>query len=105
MKFHHNIARSHVSESIKSYLKSNGFTIIRHPPYSLDLAPSDFWLFDYIKRQLTDHKSRKSLEQEITEILENIPKEEYQKTFNKWLERMELCIKKQGNYFEHLINK
>jgi len=71
----------------------------------LIFLPSDFWLFDYIKRQLTDHTNRKSLEKEITEILENIPKEEYQKTFNKWLERMELCIQNQGHYFEHLINK
>jgi len=105
MKFHHDNAKPHVAKCVKSYLNSNGFTIIRHPPYSPDLAPSDFWLFDYIKRQLTDHTNRKSLEKEITEILENIPKEEYQKTFNKWLERMELCIQNQGHYFEHLINK
>ena len=105
MKFHHDNAKPHVAECVKSYLNGNGFTIIRHPPYSPNLAYSDFWLFDYIKRQLTDHKSRKSLEQEITEILKNIPKEKYLKTFNKWLERMKPCIKNQGSYFEHLINK
>ena len=47
MKFHHDNAKPHVAECIKSYLNGNEF-----------------------------HKSRKSLEQEITEILEKIPKEE-----------------------------
>jgi len=105
MKFHHDNARPHVAQSVKSYLKREGFLTIRHPPYSPDLAPSDFWLFDYIKRNLTDHTTQKSLEHEITAILQNIPKEEYLKTFNKWLERMELCIKNEGHYFEHLNNK
>ncbi|CAF3331902.1 unnamed protein product, partial [Rotaria sp. Silwood2] len=28
--------------------------IMSHPPYSPDLAPCDYWLNDYIKRNLTD---------------------------------------------------
>ena len=80
-------------------------TIIRQPPYSPDLAPLDFWLFDYIKCRLDNHNDAQSLSEQITEILEKIPKKEYLKTFEKWLERMELCINNQGDYFEHLINK
>ena len=72
-----------------------------HPPYSPDLAPSDFWLFDYIKQRLDDHTSAESLIRQITAIVRSIPKEEYLKTFQKWIERMELCIKYEG----HLINK
>ena len=53
---------------------------------------------------MTDHKDRKSLVKEITEI-PKIPKEESLKTFNKWLERIVLCITNQGHYFGHLINK
>ena len=48
-----------------------------HPPYSPDLAPSDFWLFDYIKQRLTDQPDAKSLGKQITEIANSIPKEEY----------------------------
>jgi len=40
---------------------------------------------------------------QITEHLENIPKEEYLKTFQKYLERMQLCINNRGDYIEHLI--
>ena len=47
-KFHHDNdnAKPHVAERVKSYLKRNGFTIIRQPPYYPDSALSDFWLFD-----------------------------------------------------------
>ena len=104
MKIIHDNARPHVDKSVISYLEQEGLRIIRHPPYSPDLAPCDFWLFDYLKQRLTDHTYQNSLEHEITGILQNIPKEEYLKTFNKWLERMQLCINNNGHYFEHLIN-
>jgi len=28
------------------------FTVVPHPPYSPDLAPSDFWLFPKLKEML-----------------------------------------------------
>ncbi len=90
-------------QSVITYLNEQKMTIINHPPYSPDLAPSDFWLFNRIKTSLTDHTSAESLVSQITSIVENIPRSEYQKTFNKWIERMELCITNKGDYFEHLI--
>lgn len=74
-----------------------------HPPYSPDLAPSDFWLFDYIKQRLDTQSDANSMMKAITAIVSSIPKQEYLKTFEKWIERMELCIKNKGHYFEHLI--
>jgi len=78
-------------------------SVLSHPPYSPDLAPSDFWLFNYIKTRLSDHNDVQSLYEAVTEILENVPKDEYLKAFKKWKERMELCIKHEGKYFEHLL--
>lgn len=75
---------------------------MEHPPYSPDLAPSDFWLFDHIKKQLTDNTDVQSLSNQITKVMKNTPHMEYLKTFHKWIERMELCIKYDGEYFEHL---
>ena len=40
---------------------------------------------------------------QIKEHLRIIPKEEYLKTFQKYLERMQLCINNRGDYIEHLI--
>ena len=47
---------------------------MNHPPYSPDLAPSDFWLFDYIKKRLTFNPDAKSLMKQITGIVNSIPK-------------------------------
>jgi histone-lysine N-methyltransferase SETMAR len=103
LKFHHDNARPHTHSSVIAYLERQNFTIMDHPPYSPDLAPSDFWLFNYIKQRLSDHTSVESLNREITEIVSSIPEKEYRKTFDKWLERMECCIKNKGHYFEHLL--
>lgn len=74
-----------------------------HPSDSPDLALSDFWLFDYIKTRLSYHTSAQSLINEITRISSSIPKEELKKAFDMWVERMELCIKYGGDYFEHCL--
>lgn len=103
LKFLHDNARPHIHQSVIAYLESQNFTIIDHPPCSPDLAPSDFWLFNYIKERLSDHTTVKSLTRQITEIVSSIPEKEYRKTFDKWLERMECCIKNKGHYFEHLL--
>lgn len=47
--YHHNNARPYTAnESVKKTL-DQGFTFINHPPYSLDLAPSDLFLFSELK--------------------------------------------------------
>jgi len=101
LKFHQDNAIPHVASTVITFLKDHEFIIMDHPPYSPDLAPSDFWLFDYIKTRLSDHTSEKSLISEITKICNAIPKKELETTYDKWVERMELCIKFKGDYFEH----
>ena len=103
MKFLHDNARPHVTKEVISYLDEAGIKIVPHPPYSPDLALSDFKLIDYVKTRLDDHTNIESQRRQITKILQAIPKEEYKKTFDKWLERMQLCINNNGDYFEHLI--
>ena len=74
-----------------------------HPPYSPDQAPSEFWLFGYLKRQLDSYSDSKSLQQAVTKTIRVIPQDEYRKTSNKWIEQMQLCIANKGEYFEHLM--
>ena len=105
LKFHHDNARPHVAQSVTEHLEQQKFIIIEQPPYSPDLAPSDFWLFDYIKQRLDEHTSAESLVRQITKIVRDTPIKEFQRTFEKWIERMELCIKFKGDYFEHEIKK
>ena len=74
-----------------------------HPPNCPNLSPCDFWLFDLIKRNLSDHNDAQSLHDAITEFMYSLYKEEYRKAFDKWIERMQLCVDNQGHYFEHLM--
>ena len=99
IKMLHDNAKSHVAKKMIVYLERENIKTIRHPPCSPDLAPCDFWLFDYIKQHLNDHSNLNSLQKEITKTLNEIPKEEYAKTFKKWLERMQLCINNDGYHF------
>jgi hypothetical protein len=47
---------------------------ILHLAYSLNLAPSDFFLFGYVKRKLTEYDTHdwQSLESAITHIFDEI---------------------------------
>ena len=56
-----------------------------------------------MKHNLIDRSNEKSLAHAVSKVVKNIPEEEYRKTFEKLLGRMELCINNRGDYFEHLI--
>ena len=74
MKFHHNNTRPHMHKSFLEYLKEEKFVIMSHPPYSPDLAPRDFWLFDYIKARLVTCSYAQSLSNAIIRIVGDIDK-------------------------------
>ena len=103
MKFLHDNARPHVHSNTRNFINSSGIIEIDYPPYSPDLAPCDFGLFDYIKKHLDDEIDQESIEKAIIDILKNIPRNEYLKTFRKYKERLEYCLLAEGDYFEHLM--
>ncbi|GBP90765.1 Mariner Mos1 transposase [Eumeta japonica] len=41
----HDNARPHVAVPVKNYLKTLDWEVLPHPPYSPDIAPSDYHLF------------------------------------------------------------
>ncbi|KAG5320966.1 MOS1T transposase, partial [Pseudoatta argentina] len=43
--FLHDNARPHVAKPVKTYLETLKWEVLPHPPYSPDIAPSDFHLF------------------------------------------------------------
>ena len=103
MKILHDNARPHVHKNVDNFLRENGIIKIQHPPYSPDLAPCDFWLFDMLKQELTSHANAQSLNKQITKILSEVDRKEYAKIFHKGLEWMQCCINNKGDYFEQIL--
>jgi histone-lysine N-methyltransferase SETMAR len=45
-------AKAHTAQKCRTVCEENGLRLVPHPPYSPDLAPSDFLLFGYVKELL-----------------------------------------------------
>jgi transposase len=54
--FHQNNTPVHKSIRTTAKLHELGYELLHHPPYSPDLAPSDFFLFADLKRMLAEKK-------------------------------------------------
>lgn len=54
--FHQDNAPCHKSVRTMAKINELGFELLPHPPYSPDLAPSDYWLFADLKKMLQGKK-------------------------------------------------
>ncbi|GFV71465.1 mariner Mos1 transposase [Trichonephila clavipes] len=58
VRFHHDNARPHTANRTTALVERFGWEMVSHPPYSPDLAPSDFHLFPELKKTLAEPNSR-----------------------------------------------
>jgi len=52
----HDNARPHVAKVVKKYLETLKWDVLPYPPYSLNIAPSDYWLFRRMQHDLASHR-------------------------------------------------
>jgi hypothetical protein len=71
-----------------------------HPPYSSDLAPSDFFLSGYVKGKLMGYcaETPSELLVRIRVILAEIPWETLNAVFLERIERLQKCVQVDGEY-------
>jgi histone-lysine N-methyltransferase SETMAR len=91
-------ASPHNSRRSQECLETHRARRLQHPPHSPDLAPSAFFLFEYLKDKLTDFDSRnrEDLKSAITSIFNEIDKESLVAVFLSWIERFKWVIRKKG---------
>ena len=73
-----------------------------HPPYSPDLAPSDFFLFPKMKLKLKGHRfdTTEEMEANSQRMLDTLTEKDFQEAFQKWRRRWYRCLHAGGNYFD-----
>ena len=71
-----------------------GIKTVPQPPYSLDLAPCDFWLFPKLRG--CRYETIEEIKEAVTKIIDTLTQEDFQNL----LERYNKCIAAGGDYFE-----
>lgn len=99
---HHDNAPSHIAMIVRNFLTKNATNIIHQPPYSPDLAPCDFFLFNRLKKPLrgTRFDSTEAIKEKSKKELMAIRKTEFEKCFQDWINRWHKCVALNGEYFE-----
>jgi hypothetical protein len=71
-----------------------------HPPFSPDVAPSDFFLFGWLKGELSSRSvgDINELFELVDEILSTLATDTITRVFANWIERLEQVISTNGDY-------
>ena len=87
---------------MREFLATKQITVLEHPAYSLDLAPSDFFLFAKIKEILKGRHFDDIDETRTNPMtaLKAIPQNLFQNCFEGWTRRWHRYIVSKGEYFE-----
>jgi hypothetical protein len=82
-------------------LPGNCLNISPHPPYSPDLAPSDFFLFGHVKHALErdEFPSEEALLTAIHSVLSNLTGDTLRAVFAKWIEWLNWVALNEGHYY------
>ena len=71
---------------------------VRHPPYSPDRAPCDFWLFRKLRG--CRYETIKEMKEAVMKVIDMLTQEDFHGTLEMFLERYNKCIAAGGDYFE-----
>jgi len=98
--FHHDNARPHVAQPVKTYLENRGWKIFSHPPYSPDIAPSDYHLFRSNALSGIRFTSVEVIENWLNSFLDSKDEKFFWKGIHDLPERWAKVIASDGQYFE-----
>ena len=99
---HQDNAPPHTSQVAKAAIQESGFELIDHPPYSPDMAPSDYFLFPNLKSCLRGKRFESNYDviSCVNEHFEGKDKGYFREGVLKLEKRCDKCIKVEGHYIE-----
>ncbi|UYV61265.1 PRODH, partial [Cordylochernes scorpioides] len=95
-------ARPHAARTIQTLLENFKWEIFTHPPYSPDLAPSDFHLFPALKLHLggKHFANDDEVQAEANHWLRRQDTAWYNSGIKKLIQRYQKCLDRNGDYLE-----
>ncbi|GBP79375.1 Mariner Mos1 transposase [Eumeta japonica] len=95
-------ASVHTARVSRQALMDTGFSEIDHPPYSPDLAPSDYFLFSNLKKELRGHRfvDDNQMKMAVESHFDCKEKEYFLGGLKALYTRCEKCISLEGDYIE-----
>jgi len=98
--FHHDNARPHTSLMTRQKMKALGWDVLMHPPYSPDLAPSDYHLFRSLQNSLNGLKlaSKEACENHLVEFFDQKPQKFYCDGIMVLPEKWQKVVDQNGTY-------
>ena len=87
-------AHLHKSNRTQKEIARLRFVQMEHPPYSPDLAPSDFWLFNHLKKHLRGLKfnSKEDLKNEVNNFFSEMDNTFFKIGFETIVDRWRKCV-------------
>jgi histone-lysine N-methyltransferase SETMAR len=91
---HHDNARPHTDQATQNRIQEPQWELLEHPPYSLNLTPSDFRLFGPLKNHLggKHFTDEEVVETEVQKWLRQQSKDFYVAGFDALVKRWDKCI-------------
>lgn len=98
----HDNAPVHTAGVAQAAILECGFQQIDHPPYSPDMAPSDYYLFGYLKKDLRGRRFNDEVElkEAVLAHFADKPKDYFFKGIELLIKRCNKCIEVKGDYIE-----
>lgn len=99
----HDNARPHVAQPVKTYLETLKWEVLPHPPYSPDIAPSDYYLFRSMQHGLADQhfSNYGEVKNWIDSWIGAKPADFFRDGIRQLPERWEKVVANDGQYFEY----
>ena len=100
--FHQDNARVHTSFLTMVKLNELKYELFEHPPYSPDLAPSDYYLFRNLKQFLRGKRfsSNEEAIAAVEQYFAELPENHYRDGIKLLEDRWNKCVQVEGDYIE-----